>query len=248
MWSEEVRARLEALNAGVPPEWLSRNGADIRAALAEIERRGRLATMLAEGKAVAEAKVERLRAGDEIGKKLLSGRDQQIETLRAVAERLRGEVSRLANLNIKLGDDAANAEGRARSLESEVERLRARVKRWEDEEVHKASCCVDNQERAERAEAEVERLREALSDAEGRIDDWVARVGVAEARVRTLEAMLREYRDILGGSDPEREDGECCRCGEPYNVRPGQEYTPECDSCAHVVLGNARAALREEGE
>lgn len=32
-----VRVRLEELIAGVPPEWLSRNGADIRAALERIK-------------------------------------------------------------------------------------------------------------------------------------------------------------------------------------------------------------------
>ena len=68
-------------------------------------------------------------------------------------------------------------------------------------------------------------------------------IRAALAEIERRGQVLREMRDILGGSDPEREDGECARCGESYNVRPGYEYSPECDPCAQTILGNARAAL-----
>ena len=91
-------------------------------------------------------------------------------------------------------------------------------------------------ERAEAAEADLRVARAALVE--------VKRKQVAaEAEIERRGQVLREMRDILGGSDPEREDGECARCGESYNVRPGYEYSPECDPCAQTILGNARAAL-----
>jgi ABC-type phosphate transport system auxiliary subunit len=118
MWTEEVRARLEELIAGVPPEWLSRNGADIRAALGEIERlknweeaggefladRDSLRVELA--KQMAE--VERLRKQLEIESVDLD----MVEELRT----LRAEVERKHAALVAEGEDKAR-------LAAEVERL-----------------------------------------------------------------------------------------------------------------------------
>lgn len=40
----------------------------------------------------------------------------------------------------------------------------------------------------------------------------------------------------------------CQRCGDTYELRPGCEPTPECDSCAHIALAELRehnAKLRD---
>ena len=38
----------------------------------------------------------------------------------------------------------------------------------------------------------------------------------------------------------------CARCGDPYNLRVGDDPTPECDRCAHDALSSARRTLRRE--
>jgi hypothetical protein len=40
----------------------------------------------------------------------------------------------------------------------------------------------------------------------------------------------------------------CNRCGDVYELRPGCEPTPECDSCAHIALAELRQKLREIGD
>jgi chromosome segregation ATPase len=101
---------------------------------------------------------------------------------------------------------------------------------------------------AERGElrAEVERLRNWQMVREREIDTGMTRL---EARAERAEAALREYREILtiphNSSPEDLEDEVCCRCGEPYNTRPGCDASPECDPCAQEVLGLARAALRD---
>ncbi len=41
----------------------------------------------------------------------------------------------------------------------------------------------------------------------------------------------------------DRDTPSCNRCGDTYELRPGCEPTPQCDSCAHIALAETRAAL-----
>lgn len=40
----------------------------------------------------------------------------------------------------------------------------------------------------------------------------------------------------------------CQRCGHDYALRDGCEATPECDSCAHLVLVDLRNAVTHPAE
>ena len=35
----------------------------------------------------------------------------------------------------------------------------------------------------------------------------------------------------------------CEQCGKPYTLRDGEEPTPNCDSCAHIVVSEQKAEI-----
>jgi hypothetical protein len=54
-----------------------------------------------------------------------------------------------------------------------------------------------------------------------------------------IERALRPSR----GRGLDEDETTCGECGDDYALRPGEDPTPECDRCAHVVLARARAAV-----
>jgi hypothetical protein len=41
----------------------------------------------------------------------------------------------------------------------------------------------------------------------------------------------------------QKDDNLCEQCGEPYALRDGEEPTPNCDSCAHIVVSEQQAEI-----
>lgn len=107
-----------------------------------------LVRQLARERDEARAEVERLRAGEEIGQKLLAGRDRQIEQAEA-------EVGRLKQRRLSLETSLAAGVQRVGALEDEVERLRASA---DSQAEHLRSAIAAYQER----EARVRTLEESI--------------------------------------------------------------------------------------
>ena len=224
-WTEETRARLEErLSRGLDDAVV--DVADLRAALAEIERRGSFMQTLAEGKAVAEAEIERLQCVA-----LDMRRDPAHAECRAEIDRMRAEVERLVQMagdwietdpSLRSTACVEVAISHAKELEREL-----KVQRERAEHLHEIG--VRQHARAEQAEAEVERLRETKVLQAAAANEAIRlaneRTEAAEARVRTLEEALLK-RGL--SSAP------CDVCG--YNG-PGY-YQSETHPCV------ARAALR----
>lgn len=110
------------------------------------------------------------------------------------------------------------------------------------------------------ARAEILQLRSELEAAQRTAKHYVEQVvylseeankATEEKRTaqRELEAARAErerLRELLGSADCDAdpaEPPECRRCGGGMHIPNGLEPTPECDLCAQVLLGEARAAL-----